>query len=116
MHHVIIALGSSYQQAAHLHWASQRLTVLLDGSHFSRLLWTQDVHGADIWYLNRLVTGYTPLSDEALQQALKRIESESQRTKARVTIDLDLMQYDSQRYHAHDWPRPYIQQLINDIL
>ncbi len=32
-----------------------------------------------------------------------------------MTLDLDLMQYGAQRMHLHDWPRPYIQQLINDI-
>lgn len=116
MPQVIIALGSNHQQAAHLHWASQRLATLLHHVHFSPLLWTEDIHGTGIWYLNRLASGTTTLSVDALQQALKQMETESQPGKVQVTIDLDLMQYDGQRYHDRDWPRPYIQRLINDIL
>ena len=41
---------------------------------------------------------------------------ETQRSREHVTIDLDLMQYDSQRYHLKDWSRPYIQLLLPDIL
>jgi hypothetical protein len=33
-----------------------------------------------------------------------------------VTIDLDLLQYDEQRYHEKDWQRPYVSLIINDIL
>lgn len=116
MPHVIIAIGSCHQQAAHLHWACQRLAIVLDGVRLSRLLWTQDIHGAPVWYLNRLATASTTLSADELQQTLKRIEHESRRTKAHVTIDLDLMLYGDQRYHERDWQRPYIQRLINDIL
>jgi 2-amino-4-hydroxy-6-hydroxymethyldihydropteridine diphosphokinase len=66
--------------------------------------------------MNRLVCGTTDLSEEALQQLLKEIECATGRTKERVTIDLDLMQYDSQRHHEKDWQRPYIQNIIHDIL
>lgn len=65
--------------------------------------------------MNQLVSGETDLSMEELNLKLKQIEEEVHRTKELVTLDLDLMQYDSQRYHLNDWPRPYIQQLINDI-
>ncbi len=40
----------------------------------------------------------------------------SGRTKQQVTIDLDLMLYDDERYHLRDWPHPYIQQLIDDVI
>ena len=56
---------------------------------------------------------YQPRSINTL---LKQLEKEAQRTHDEVTIDLDLMQYDSEQYHPKDWPRPYIQQLIPDIL
>ena len=114
--YILVALGSNYHQAAHIHWASQRLSSLLSDVQLSRILWTQDIHGSGICYANQLIAGRTSLTADELQQQLKAIEAESRRTKSRVTIDLDLMQYDQQRYHERDWSRPYIQRLIPDIL
>lgn len=116
MSQVMIALGSNWQQALHIAWASQRLSAILDNVRFSRKLWTEDIHGTGIFYMNRLVAGTTTLSPEALQQVLKTIEADLGRSSHRVTIDLDLMLYDQERYHERDWPRPYIQRLIPDIL
>ena len=116
MNYVIVALGSNHLPAAHIRWASTRLATLLVGVRFSRTLWTPDIHGTGSYYMNRLATGFTELPIETLQLTLKAIEAETCRTKGSVTIDLDLMQYDGQRYHESDWPRPYIQQLITDIL
>ncbi len=115
-HKVIIALGSNYLQAVHIRWASERLAHLLDDSHYSRMLWTADVKGSGKWYMNRLVAGSTTLSAEELQQLLKATEGETGRNHERVTIDLDLMQYDNLRYHEKDWQRRYITDIINDIL
>ena len=115
-HKVIIALGSNYLQAVHIRWASERLVHLLDDCHYSRMLWTADVKGSGKWYMNRLVAGSTTLSAEQLQQLLKETEAETGRSHERVTIDLDLMQYDNLRYHEKDWQRRYITDIINDIL
>lgn len=115
-HKVIIALGSNYLQAVHIRWASERLAQLLDDCHYSRMLWTADVKGSGKWYMNRLVAGSTTLSAEQLQQLLKETEAETGRSHERVTIDLDLMQYDNLRYHEKDWQRRYITDIINDIL
>lgn len=114
-HDVIIALGSSHQQAVHIQWASERLASCLQHLRFSRKLWTEDIRGTGIFYMNRLAAASTTLSATALEQLLKAIEAETRRTSDSVTLDLDLMQYDSQRFHEKDWPRPYIQQLLPDI-
>ena len=111
-HRVIIALGSNSRQAAHIHWASERLSYLLDDCRLSRMLWTADIKGSGRWYMNRLVVGKTELSVDDLQNLLKQIESETRRTHEAVTIDLDLMLYDGQRYHEKDWQRPYVTKLI----
>ncbi len=116
MSYVIIALGSNYLQTAHIEWASQRLEAILRDLRFSRKLWTEDIHGRGIFYMNRLVSGSTSLSPDELIAVLKTIEKDSGRTKDCVTIDIDLMQFYNQRYHINDWSRPYIQRIINDIL
>jgi 2-amino-4-hydroxy-6-hydroxymethyldihydropteridine diphosphokinase len=112
---VIIALGSNWQQAAHIEWATQRLTGLLDVLRLSRKLWTEDIHGTGIFYMNRLAAGTTTLTANELTTALKAIETEARRSPEHITIDLDLMQYGDNRYHFRDWPRPYIQKLLPDI-
>ena len=115
-HAVIIALGSNCLQAVHIRWASERLSFLLDDCRLSRMLWTADIKGSGKWYMNRLAAGYTELSLDALQQLLKQTEAEAGRTKDAVTIDLDLLQYDNQRYHEKDWQRNYVSAIINDII
>ena len=110
---VLIALGSNYQQCAHIQWATQRLCALLTDATVSRILWTSDIHGRGLWYMNRLLRAKTTLSVDQLTVLLKQTEQETHRTTSRVTIDLDLMQYEAQRYHLQDWERPYIQQLLS---
>ena len=113
MSDVLRALGSNYHQNAHIHWASQRLGTLFVDVVMSPVLWTQDVHGRNLWYMNRLLRAKTTLSPTQLTTLLKQIEQESYRTKEHVTIDLDLMKYDQERYHLSDWDRPYIQKLLD---
>ena len=113
MANVLIALGSNYHQSAHILWASQRLAALLADVTLSPILWTPDIHGRGLWYMNRLLRAQTSLSPTQLTALLKQIEQETQRTKQHVTIDLDLMQYDDQHFHLDDWQRPYIQNLID---
>ncbi len=115
-HQVLIALGSNNRQSVHIQWASERLTTLLCDCRLSTRLWTPDIKATGLWYMNRLAVGTTELSAEQLEDVLKRIEAEGGRTKDGVTIDLDLMQYDRTRYHLNDWPRPYIQRLLSDVL
>lgn len=115
---VIVALGSNWLPSAHIQWATSRLLSLLSDFQCSRTIWTKDIHGRDVYYLNRLVAGTINgnISASELIQRLKAIEAETHRDKQHVTIDLDLMLYNSQRFHEQDWPQPYIQQIINDIL
>ena len=115
MHRVLIALGSNYHQNAHIQWASGRLSCLLHDMQLSRKLWTQDIHGTGQWYMNRLAAGFTCLSIDEINKKLKETEAETCRTKEFVTLDLDLMLYDEERFHLRDWPRPYIQLLLPDI-
>lgn len=113
MHDVLVAMGSNYIQSAHIQWASDSLSLYLDNMRFSQILWTQDIHGTGVWYMNRLAWGQTSLSVKELEQKLKQIEQDSRRTVEQVTIDLDILQYDQQRYHLRDWTHPYVLQLLD---
>ena len=109
---ILIALGSNYQQNAHIQWASQRLCTLFSEVSFTPVLWTPDIHGHCTWYMNRLIYAETALSPTQLIDLLKQTEQETHRTKEHVTIDLDLMQYNKDRYHLDDWKRSYITRLL----
>lgn len=115
-HTVIIALGSNTRQSVHIQWASERLAGMLGDCRFSSRLWTADIKGSGMMYINRLVRGTTTLPIEALILQLKSMEQEAGRTTAAVTIDLDVLLYDDRRYHEKDWQRPYVQRIINEIL
>ena len=114
-HRVLIALGSNHRQPVFIQWASQRMAVLLDNPQYSDTMWTKDIKGSGHMYMNRLVAGTTQLSVSEIEQTLKQIEAEAHRTSKQVTIDLDLMQYDSERYHLRDWPRTYIANLLEKL-
>lgn len=111
-HRVLIALGSNHYQLPFIHWASQRLSVILYETHQSPLLWTKDIKRSGRLYMNRLISGYTQLSIHELEQRLKQIETEAHRSSIHITIDMDLMLYDSERHHLQDWTRPYITNLL----
>lgn len=115
-HHVIIALGSNFLQPVHIQWASERLACLLSDCRLSPVLWSSDIKGTGRMYMNRLIWGMTEWSVEQLQETLKGMENETGRTKQHVTIDLDLMQYDAQRYHERDWQRSYITELLPPVV
>lgn len=113
--HVILSLGSCCRPTAHIQWASQWLQQTLSDAKLSKTLWTADIKGFGRMYMNRLISGYTSLSLDALQQTLKAAEKRCGRTAEAITLDIDVMQYDHQQLHLRDWPRPYIQLLINEI-
>ena len=112
---VVIALGSNHLQSANMHWGAERLKSMLTITCMSRRLWTMDVKNTGCWYMNQLVTATTDMEFDELERRLKAIEQESQRTTQHVTLDLDILLYDTTRYHEKDWSRPYVQQLLPDL-
>ena len=53
-----------------------------------------------------------------LGEVLKETERRLGRTHNEdgiVAIDLDLLQYDDQKYHLRDWNRDYVKNLLNEL-
>ena len=88
MANVLIALGSNYHQSAHIQWASQRLAALLADVTLSPILWTPDIHGRGLWYMNRLLRARTMLSPTQLTALLKQIEQETCSNTSPHAVDL----------------------------
>lgn len=118
MHKVIIALASNHEQLDNMAEARRRLSRLLVAARYTPALWTEPIgHSTSPMYLNQLAEALTDLTATELVCRLKDIElamhrTELDRQQQVVRIDLDLMRYDSERYHEKDWQRPYIRQLL----
>lgn len=118
-HSIIISLASNYDQQGNLAKAREQLKMLLSDIQFTKEQWTQPVNShRQEPYLNQLCQATTNLGANLLSEVLKELEKRLGRThneEGIVTIDLDLMAYDGQRYHLKDWDRSYIKDLINEL-
>lgn len=119
LHHIIISLASNYNQEANLEAARTILTQLLNEVHFTSAIYTEPINSLRSEpYLNQLCQGTTALGPNLLSEVLKETEKRQGRTHNEdgiVTLDLDLLQYDDERFHVKDWNRPYIKNLINEL-
>lgn len=119
LHHIIISLASNYNQEANLEAARTQLTQLLTEVHFTSAIYTEPINSLRSEpYLNQLCKGTTAFGPELLSEVLKETEKRQRRTHNEdgiVTLDLDLLQYDDQRFHHRDWERSYVKDLINDL-
>ena len=136
LHHIIISLASNYNQEANLEAARTQLTQLLTEVHFTSAIYTEPIINGPCSmvrsalplgsaknvpcpkYLNQLCKGTTTFGPELLSEVLKETEKRQRRTHNEdgiVTLDLDLLQYDDQRFHHRDWERSYVKDLINEL-
>lgn len=118
-HQVIICLSSNIDQKRHLEAARQQLSLLLSEIHFTSEHFTEPIHSLRKEpYLNQLCRGTTAFGANLMNEVLKEIEKRLGRTHNEdgiVTIDLDLLQYDDQRFHLRDWERNYVKDLLNEL-
>ena len=119
VHEVIISLASNENQEANLAKAREQLTQLMAEVHFTSAIWTEPVNTTcKKPYLNQLCKGTTAFGEGLLCEVLKETEKRLGRTRNEdgiVAIDLDLLQYDDQKYHLRDWSRDYVKNLLNEI-
>ena len=118
-HKIIISLASNIDQKQNLQTAREQLSLLMNDLHFTSEHWTEPVNSLRSEpYLNQLCQGTTTIGANLLGEVLKEIEKRQGRKHNEdgiVTIDLDLLQYDDQRYHLRDWERNYVKNLLNEL-
>ena len=118
-HHIIISLASNINHEANMQAARTQLTQLLTEAHFTSAIYTEPVGTLrQEPYLNQLCKGTTAYGFNLLNEVLKETEKRLGRTHNEdgiVTIDLDLLEYDGERYHLRDWDRNYVKDLINEL-
>ena len=118
---VILSLAANRFQKSNLAKARQCLGEVFSDVHYTTEQWTEPLSSTrhDL-YLNQLAEGLTTVSLEELNSRLKQIETDFGRTPEKrqrgiVPIDLDILEYDGQRYHERDWQRPYVANLIGEL-
>lgn len=118
---IMIALGSNVHQKENISIAKTILENTFDGMTFGTEMWTEPIGlpGSDK-FLNVIGMGYTSVGRERVEKALKNIEYKCGRRKSLssngiVPIDLDLLLFDSERFHADDWNRPYMKLLLRQL-
>ena len=118
-HQIIISLASNKDQESHIAAAREQLVQLLTEANFTSAIWTEPINSIRKEpYLNQLCQGTTALGEGLLCEVLKETEKRLGRTHNEdgiVTIDLDLFQYDGQRYHLRDWERNYVKNLLSEL-
>ena len=116
---VILALGSNTNQKENISKAKQELTKLLPGIVFSEDMWTEPIGMVSDKFLNCMARATTTTPLATLRQEIKEIEltmGSKDHVTDTVKIDIDLLQYGSQRYKEEDWKRDYVAQLKNKIM
>lgn len=124
----IIAIGSnatdanSYFDRAISELSSHEDTTMAQST---QRVWTEPiacngVNADSQKFLNSLVEIETTLDYTSLTNRLKDVEtklgaSKTDKRQGKVKIDLDILSYDNERYHADDWNRQYIQALIQEL-
>jgi 2-amino-4-hydroxy-6-hydroxymethyldihydropteridine diphosphokinase len=118
-HEVIISIASNENQEANLAKARELLVTIIPKLTFTNELWTEPVNTTrKNMYLNQLCKGMTELGPNLLSEVLKETERRLGRRHNEdgiVVIDLDLLQYDEQRFHNKDWERSYVKDLIKEL-
>lgn len=117
----IISLASNHDAEKNLPEARLCLEQILLDAKFSDAIWTEPIGSKrNDKYLNQLVKAFTTLSADELNTRLKAIEqhmgrSDADRRQGIVRVDLDLLQYEDQRFHLRDWERPYVKDLLPQL-
>ena len=118
-HEIIISIASNENQETNLAKAREMLKTIVPKLTFTNELWTDPVNTTrKSMYLNQLCKGVTELGPNLLGEVLKETERRLGRRHNEdgiVVIDLDLLQYDKERFHNKDWERDYVKKCIKEI-
>jgi 2-amino-4-hydroxy-6-hydroxymethyldihydropteridine diphosphokinase len=114
-------MGSNVSQVYNMQMAVTMMMSLLGKSViFSRRVWTTPIGFDSDKFLNCIAVAYTDQGMPQLVRAFKDIEHrlgsmKSEHSAGVVKIDIDVLQYGDQRFHASDWNRDYIKALMKEM-
>ncbi len=120
LHRTILAIGSNHDAETNISRALSLLAEVITGIRRSRTLQTEALDGATGTFSNLMLSGHTSLSLEELTAKTKETERLCGRRHGNggdgtVSMDIDIMDYDGQKFHRGDWQRGYIRTLIQEV-
>lgn len=112
---MILGLGSNFGKEKNMAEAVSRLSEHFPDICFSVPVLTEPIGecGSDEWFLNCVAVGTTQADIETVRHWLKAIERALGRTveekaAGRISIDIDLLQWNAAVLKPHDLARDYI--------
>ena len=114
---LLLCLGSNHDQRENMGRARRMLVEVLPSLRFTQELWTKPVGVSSSHYLNCLAYGETDRNFDDVHAMTKEIERALGRTREggqapRVSIDIDIMQYGSEKHHLSDWDLDHMKALL----
>lgn len=88
---------------------------LFSAVRFSRVITSPDVNGGDAMYANAVGYGDTDFSYDQVCAILKQTERDFGRTADNITLDIDILLYNTNLFKPADWHRTYNRILINEL-
>ncbi len=119
---VIIALGSNTDRECRIEQAKEKLVALFGEGHvqFTQTVESEAIGIVSPAFGNCLCKAESNYPLAYLLHALKDIETacgntEEKRLKDKIEMDIDLLKYDSRKFHVDDWERVYIKMLLKQL-
>lgn len=120
LHSVIISLGCNIDQEEKMQLAQQYIKDLLHDVRFSSSVWTDPIDFDGDRFLNCVGLATTNHEMNQMARALKFIQHKCGDTKGKrrlniIAMDIDILKWDTNRYHLDDWKRDYVKQLVAEV-
>ncbi len=120
VHHVILALGSNTDSGTSFSRAIPLIEDVVNITGRTRILTTEPEGIVSPQFVNAMIKGTTPLSLKELQEYTKRVELQCGRRpgdkeKGIIKMDIDILEFDGERYHDEDWSKKHIRQLLAEL-
>ena len=117
---VILALGTNVNQERNMKQVRRLLADTWPDMKFTTPKWTQPIGMATDLFYNCLAYTEVDESLEELTEKVKNMEricgnSEAERSRNRIQMDIDILLYGDNKLHIDDWQRDYVQELMNEI-
>lgn len=117
---VILALGTNVNQERNMKQVRRLLVDNWPDMKFTTSKWTQPIGMASDLFYNCLAYTEVDESLEELTEKVKNMEricgnTEAERSRNRIQMDIDILLYGNNKLHIDDWQRDYVQELMKEI-
>ena len=110
MHRIILSIGTNFNRESNAELVKGIISEAFHKVQFSEELLTEPVGNVmnDEKYLNFLVCAFTEDEPEQIVAKTKQMETqcgntEFLRKEGKISMDIDLLKYNDQRFHESDW-------------